>query len=50
MKSLQAIGYDDYLIAEVIPPYRHSVEALLANVSFNLDCIINGSSYYNNSF
>ncbi len=43
MKSLEVTGYNDYLIAEVIPPYRYSVEALLANVSFNLDCIINSS-------
>lgn len=41
MGSLKSIGYDDFLIAEMIPPYHHSVDALLANLSYNLDCIIN---------
>jgi len=40
MQSLQDIGYDDYLIAKVIPPYSYSKEALLANISFNLDCLL----------
>jgi len=40
MKSLHTIGYDDYLIAEMIPPYHYSVDALLANIAYNLDCII----------
>ncbi|MCX6090458.1 MAG: sugar phosphate isomerase/epimerase [Candidatus Atribacteria bacterium] len=40
MQSLHHAGYDDYLIAEVIPPYHHSLHALLANISYNLDCIM----------
>ncbi|WP_369017958.1 sugar phosphate isomerase/epimerase [Thermatribacter velox] len=40
MKCLRNVGYDGYLIAEFIPPYRFHTEALLANISFNLDCII----------
>lgn len=40
MSALKSIGYGDYLIAEFIPPYRHSFEALLANLSSNLDCIM----------
>lgn len=40
MRCLREVGYNGYLIAEFIPPYRFHAEALLANVSFNLDCII----------
>ncbi len=40
MKCLLNVGYDDYLIAEFIPPYRFHTEALLSNISFNLDCIM----------
>lgn len=41
MESLKLIGYDDFLIAEMIPPYHYSIDALLANLSYNLDCIMN---------
>ncbi len=41
MQSLKDIPYDDYLIAEFIPPYRYSTEALLANLSANLEVLIN---------
>lgn len=40
MQSLENIPYDDYLIAEFIPPYRYSTEALLQNLSHNLDVIM----------
>lgn len=40
MESLKLIGYDDFLIAEMIPPYHYSIDALLANLSYNLDCIM----------
>ncbi|MEN3188936.1 MAG: sugar phosphate isomerase/epimerase family protein [Atribacterota bacterium] len=40
MEALKNVGYDDYLIAEFIPPYRYSWETLLANLSSNLDCIM----------
>jgi L-ribulose-5-phosphate 3-epimerase len=41
MEALRNIPYNDYLIAEFIPPYRHSSEALLANLSYNLGVLIN---------
>lgn len=40
MESLRNIPYNDYLIAEFIPPYRYSTEALLANLSYNMDILI----------
>lgn len=40
MRALQNIPYNDYLIAEFIPPYRYSTEALLANLSYNMDILI----------
>lgn len=40
MRALKSGGYDDYLIAEFIPPYRHSWETLLVNLSSNLDYIM----------
>jgi len=40
MEALKAINYDDYLIAEFIPPYRYHREALLMNLSANLDCLL----------
>lgn len=40
MEALKKIEYDDYLIAEFIPPYRYSWEALLENLSTNLDYLI----------
>ncbi|MEN3202647.1 MAG: sugar phosphate isomerase/epimerase family protein [Atribacterota bacterium] len=40
MQALHNIPYNDYLIAEFIPPYRYSTEALLANLSCNLDILI----------
>lgn len=40
MQALHNIPYDDYLIAEFIPPYRYSTEALLANLSYNMDILI----------
>ncbi|MBC7216897.1 MAG: TIM barrel protein, partial [Candidatus Caldatribacterium sp.] len=40
MQALRNIPYDDYLIAEFIPPYRYSTEALLANLSYNMDVLI----------
>ena len=40
MKSLREVGYDDYLIAEMIPGYRFAPETRLANTSLALDKII----------
>ncbi|MCS7241189.1 MAG: sugar phosphate isomerase/epimerase [Candidatus Caldatribacterium sp.] len=40
MQALQSIPYNDYLIAEFIPPYRYSTEALLSNLSYNMDILI----------
>lgn len=40
MEALKGIPYDDYLVAEFIPPYRYSTDALLANLSYNLGVLI----------
>lgn len=40
MKALREVGYDGYLIAEMIPHYAHAPEARLANTSLALDKIL----------
>jgi hexulose-6-phosphate isomerase len=40
MKALREVGYDDYLIAEMIPGYRFAPETRLANTSLALDKIL----------
>ncbi len=40
MRSLREVGYDDFLIAEMIPHYTHAPEARLANTSLALDKIM----------
>jgi len=40
MKALRDVGYDDFLIAEMIPTYAHSPETRLANTSLALEKIL----------
>jgi len=40
MKALKEVGYDDFLIAEMIPHYTHAPETRLANTSLALDKIL----------
>ncbi len=40
MKALREVGYDDFLIAEMIPCYAHAPETRLANTSLALDKIL----------
>jgi len=40
MKALREVGYNDYLIAEMIPGYRFAPETRLANTSLALDKIM----------
>jgi L-ribulose-5-phosphate 3-epimerase len=40
MKALKDVGYDDYLIAEMIPYYAHAPETRIANTSLALDKIL----------
>ena len=40
MKALREVGYDDFLIAEMIPYYTHAPETRLANTSLALDKIL----------
>ena len=40
MKALREVGYDDFLIAEMIPHYTHAPETRLANTSLALDKIM----------
>jgi L-ribulose-5-phosphate 3-epimerase len=40
MKALKEVGYDDFLIAEMIPYYAHAPETRLANTSLALDKIM----------
>ncbi len=40
MKALREVGYDDFLIAEMIPHYAHAPETRLANTSLALDKIL----------
>lgn len=40
MKALREVGYDDFLIAEMIPYYAHAPETRLANTALALDKIL----------
>jgi hexulose-6-phosphate isomerase len=40
MKALKAVGYNDYLIAEMIPGYAFAPETRLANTSLAMDKIL----------
>jgi hexulose-6-phosphate isomerase len=40
MKALREAGYNDFLIAEMIPYYRHAPETRLANTALALDKIL----------
>ena len=40
MKALREVGYDDFLIAEMIPYYAHAPETRLANTALALDKIM----------
>ena len=40
MKALKEVGYDDFIIAEMIPYYNHAPETRLANTSLALDKIL----------
>jgi hexulose-6-phosphate isomerase len=38
--KLREIGYSDYVIAEMIPPYRHFPEQIVYNTSLSMDAIL----------
>ena len=40
MSKLKEIGYADYVIAEMIPPYRHYPEQIVYNTSGAMDAIL----------
>ncbi|OAB43934.1 sugar phosphate isomerase/epimerase family protein [Paenibacillus antarcticus] len=40
MESLRAIGYDNYVTAEMIPPYNHYSEQIIYNTSGAMDAIL----------
>jgi hexulose-6-phosphate isomerase len=40
MRALKEIGYDDYVTAEMFPPYAHFPEARLRNTSASMDRIM----------
>jgi L-ribulose-5-phosphate 3-epimerase len=40
MKALREIGYDDYLVAEVKPPYRYYPERLIYETSSSIDVFL----------
>lgn len=40
VKSLKEIGYDGYVIAEMIPPYKHHTEQIIYNTSASMSAII----------
>ena len=40
MKALREVGYDDFLIAEMIPHYGHAPETRVANTSLAMDKIL----------
>ncbi len=40
MKALREVGYDDFLIAEMIPYYTHAPETRIANTGLALDKIL----------
>jgi hexulose-6-phosphate isomerase len=40
MKALRQVGYDDFVIAEMVPQYQHAAEVRAANASLALDQIL----------
>ncbi|KKN02275.1 hypothetical protein LCGC14_1119340 [marine sediment metagenome] len=40
MKALRGIGYNDYITAEILPPYSQHPEALIYNTSKSMDFIL----------
>ncbi|MGO4372371.1 sugar phosphate isomerase/epimerase family protein [Paenibacillus sp. 2TAB19] len=38
--ALESIGYDDYVIAEMIPPYTHHTKQIIYNTSAAMDAIL----------
>ena len=40
MKALREIGYNDYITAEILPPYSQHPEALIYNTSRSMDFIL----------
>ena len=40
MKALREIGYNDYITAEILPPYSQHPEALIYNTSKSMDFIL----------
>jgi hexulose-6-phosphate isomerase len=44
VQQLHAIGYDDYVIAEMIPPYAHHAEQIVFNTSRAMDAILGRNS------
>lgn len=40
MASLEQIGYDDYVIAEMIPPYKYHSKQIIYNTSGSMDAIL----------
>lgn len=43
MRKLREIEYSDYVIAEMIPPYRHYPEQIIFNTSGAMDAILAGA-------
>lgn len=44
MKALQEIGYNNYVSAEMIPPYKHHSEQIIYNTSAAMDAILGRTS------
>jgi hexulose-6-phosphate isomerase len=40
IEALEAVGYDGYITAEIMPPYRHRPERLISDISSGLDAIL----------
>ena len=40
MKALREVGYNDYITAEILPPYSQHPEALIYNISKSMDFIL----------
>ncbi|MFC5652239.1 sugar phosphate isomerase/epimerase family protein [Paenibacillus solisilvae] len=44
VKALRDVGYEDYVIAEMIPPYKHHAKQIILNTSGSMDAILGRSS------
>ncbi|WP_256759257.1 sugar phosphate isomerase/epimerase [Cohnella sp. WQ 127256] len=40
VQALKAIGYDDYVTAEMIPPYKQNTKQIIYNTSASMDAIL----------